>query len=126
MYISATGVNGQYSKPTFLVRVGHDGPRLKLLYRNLSFRAAGWFDDSGTHYVFSGSSKPPASGGDGSVWLRNLADDTERLVVPPDNLGQYAMARLYSNTVIYWRNNVLWRVDINTTNSSQLLPASAQ
>ncbi len=85
----------------------------------------GYFDASGTHYLYSGESGAPGSGGNGGVYLRDLSNNLDRVLVPPDNHGQYALARIYSNTVIYWRDRVLWRVDINTTNSSRLFPPPA-
>jgi hypothetical protein len=121
MYITAYQNVGQRTNANLLVKVEHDSLGLKLLYRNFSYRSGGWFDASTTHYLYSGESSSPSKGGDGSVWWRDLSNNSERLLVPPDNTGQYAFARIYGNTVIYSRSNVLWRIDINSTNSSPLL-----
>jgi hypothetical protein len=124
-YLTAERRHGMITNTTFLLRVEHDGPRFTLLSRNFQLHWAGYFDATGTHYVYSGESGAPGSGGNGGVYLRDLSNNLDRVLVPPDNHGQYALARIYSNTVIYWRDRVLWRVDINTTNSSRLFPPPA-
>lgn len=123
MFISADRRDGLDTNSTFLVKVRHDGPRFEMTYRNFQFRWLGHLDESGTHYLYSGESGAPGSGGNGGVYLRDLSDGSERVIVPPDNSGQYALARLYSNTVIYSRRRALWQVDLDTTNASPLFPA---
>jgi len=121
-YLTGDRRNGLDTNATFVLRVQHDGPRFTLLSRNFQLHWAGYFDDSGTHYLYSGESGAPGSGGNGGVYLRAVSNNLDRVLVPPDNAGQYALARLYGNTVVYWRKEQLWRVDINTTNSSKLFP----
>jgi hypothetical protein len=107
-----------------LLKTGHANPALTVFSRDFKFGYLGMFDDTATHYVYEGESGATGRGGNGAVILRDLSSHTERVLVPPDNAGQYSLARIYSNTVIYWRNRVLWRVDINTTNSFRLFPPS--
>jgi hypothetical protein len=123
-YLTANRRNGLDTNATFVLRVEHDGPRFTLLSRNFQLHWAGYFDASGTHYLYSGESGAPGSGGNCGVYLRDVSNNLDRVLVPPDNGGQYALARLYGNTVVYWRKDQLWRVDINTTNASRLLPAA--
>jgi hypothetical protein len=124
-YLTADRRNGLDTNATFVLRIEHDGPRFTLLSRNFQLHWAGYFDASGTHYLYSGESGAPGSGGNGGVYLRDVSNNLDRVLVPPDNHGQYALARLYGNTVIYWRDQMLWRMDINTTNSSRLFPPRA-
>jgi hypothetical protein len=125
LYLTANRRNGLDTNATFLIQVQHDGPPFKLISRSFNFHWLGYLDASATHYLYSGEPGKPGNGGNGGVYLRDLSDNSEHVLVPPDNAGQYALARIYSNTVIYWRNRVLWRVDINTTNTSRLFPPLA-
>jgi hypothetical protein len=125
LYLTANRRNGIDTNATFLIQVEHEGTPFKLVSRSLSLHWLGYLDASAMHYLYSGESGKPGSGGNGGVYLRDLSNNSERVLVPPDNAGQYALARIYSNTVIYWRNRVLWRVDINTTNASRLFPLLA-
>ncbi|MDB6122978.1 MAG: hypothetical protein JWQ71_1971, partial [Pedosphaera sp.] len=50
-------------------------------------------------------------------------NNTERNLVPPDNSGQYALARFCGDSVIYSRNRVLWRIGLNETNAIRLFPS---
>ncbi len=43
-------------------------------------------------------------------------------IVPPDNRGQYSLARFCSDGVICSRNGLLWRTDLNGNNNAPLLP----
>lgn len=124
MYLSENRKNGLDTNTTFLIKAQHEGPPFKLLYRNFNLHWAGYLDETGTHYLYSGEKGQPGSGGNGGVFLRDLSDNSERVLVPPDNHNQYALARLSSNTVIFWRDKLLWRVDLQTTNASPLFPHS--
>jgi hypothetical protein len=108
-----------------LLKTGRSHPTLTVFSRDFKFGYLGMFDDAATHYVFEGESGATGRGGNGAVILRDLSSHTERVLIPPNNAGQYSLARFYGNDVIYWRNRVLWRIDINTTNSSRLFPPAA-
>jgi hypothetical protein len=122
LYFAGNRKTGLDTNTTFLIKVDRNGPTLKLLYRDFQFRWSGWLDASATHYLYSGENGTPGNGGNGGVFLRDLVNNTTRTIVEPDNSGQYALARLYSNSVIYSHNRVLWRVDLDTTNTTSLLP----
>jgi hypothetical protein len=68
----------------------------------------------------------PGSGGDGSIYLENLTNGTTLTVVPPDNKGQYSTPAFYGDEVIYFRNRMLWRAQINGSNNTVLLPNKGQ
>ncbi len=122
LYFTSNRKSGLDTNTTFLIKAEHAGPTLKLLYRDFKLHWLGWLDASATHYVYSGENRTPGKGGNGGVFLRDLVNNTTRTIVEPDNSGQYALARLYSNSVIYSHNRVLWRVDLDTTNVTRLLP----
>ncbi len=42
--------------------------------------------------------------------------------MPPDNKGQYSTPAFFGDEVIYFRNRVLWRVQINGSNDTVLPP----
>ncbi len=122
LYLSANRVNGLVTNATYLISVNHADAALKLLYTNISFRWSSRLDASATHLLYQGESGGSGTGGNGGVYLRDLTSLTERTLVPPDNRGPYSLARQYLDTVVFWRSNVLWRVDINTTNATRLFP----
>lgn len=113
-----------YTNSSFLIRVERAGPALKLAKAHFQFKWSGHLDAGATHYVYGGGR------GDGSIVLRDLTNDTERVIVPPNNQGYYSMPQFYGETVIYERferqtdglHGALWRVDLNGTNATRLLP----
>lgn len=112
-----------YTNRSFLIKADRAGPTLKLLYRDLKFEFAGHLDATATHYLYGGESGP-RGWGNGSVILRDLANNTERVIVPPDNSGKNSVSFpiFCGDSVIYYHNRVLWRIDLNGTNSTRLLP----
>jgi hypothetical protein len=121
-YFSFDRIGGIDTNTTFLAKLERTNSSLQLLYRGFQFKWLGHLDASATHYLFVGENGRPGQGGNGGAILRDLVHNTDQIVVPPDNSGQYSLARLYSNTVIYSRNRVLWRVNLNDTNATRLLP----
>jgi hypothetical protein len=124
LFFSADRKSGLDTNTTFLIKVERPNPKLKLLYRNFQFKWSGYLDATATHYLYNGYSGLPGQGGNGGVVLRDLVNNTERDIVPPNNSGQYSLARLYGDTVIYSRNGILWRTDINGTNAMRLFPSA--
>jgi hypothetical protein len=122
LYFAGNRKSGLDTNTTFLIKVERPGPTLKFLYRNFQFKWSGHLNVTATHYLYNGYSGAPGKGGNGGVVLRDLINNTERDIVPPDNSGQYSLARLCGDTVIYSRNKVLWRTDINGTNATRLFP----
>ncbi len=105
----------------FLVKASHTHPQLTLFSRDFKFGYLGWLHPSGRYYVYNGESGASGQGGNGAVILRDLADGSEREIVPTNTVPGYALPRIYSNGVIYSRNRTLWRLDIGTTNATRLL-----
>jgi hypothetical protein len=99
---------------------------LKFLYRDFKFQWGGHLDETATHYLYQGESGKPGNGGDGAVYVRNLANGTESTVVPPDNKGQYAIPRFYGEEVIYFRNRLMQRVRLDGSNDVPVLTAGAK
>src|SRR5581483_5623530 len=107
---------------SYLIKADRGNRSLKLLSKSFDYRWGGRFDAPGEHYVYDGEAGAPGSGGDGAVYLRDMADNSARTIVPPDNRKQYALGRLYRNTLVYFGNGKLWRIDLGSTNSVQILP----
>lgn len=119
-------IRGLKNPDAYLLKADRAGPALKVQYRNFQFRWGGHLDHAGTHYLYQGEKGAPGTGGDGSVYLEDLTNGTTTLVVPPDNKGQYSIPRFYGNEVIYFQNRLLWRIQINSSNSTPLLQVNAK
>jgi hypothetical protein len=105
---------------SFLLKANHADPALKLIYRKFKFEHLGRLDVAATHYLYNGESGSPGNGGNGGVFLRDLNDNTSRTLVPPDGSGQYALPRFYGDEVIYFRNRLPWRMELNGSNNVPL------
>jgi hypothetical protein len=106
---------------SFLLKANRSGPPLTMVSTNFGFRWGGSFNETSGLYLFQGESGRPGSGGNGSVYVRNLTNGTETVIVPPDNKGQYAIPRFYGNEVIYFRDRVLHRIGLDGSNDSLVL-----
>jgi hypothetical protein len=107
---------------SYLLKADRTNRALVLVQRDFDFRWGGKLDASGTHYMYEGESGAPGSGGNGGVFLRNLSDNTIRTIIPPDNKGQYAIARFYKDSILYFTNRLIWRIGLNGSNNVQVLP----
>lgn len=103
-----------------LLKIDRASRSLKLLYPHFKFENDGVLDAAGTQYLFSGESAP-GSGGDGSVYLRDLATGKTTLLVPPDKRGHYAYPRFFGDEVIYSRNVQLRRIKLDGTGDQPVL-----
>ena len=113
----------KHSGESFLLKLDQSDRTLKLVKRKFAFHHLGFLDAEGTHYLYEGESGTPGNGGNGGVFVRDLSDDSVQTLVPPDNGGQYSLARFCGDSVIYWRKNVLWRIDLNGSNNAPLFQA---
>jgi hypothetical protein len=113
---------------SFLVRAerGESKVVLKLISRAFKFQWGGHFNAERTLYLYEGENGPPGRGGNGAVFIRDMADGSSRTVVPPDNGGQYSLPRFGGEGVIYWRKRLLWQVDLNGSNNVPLLTQPSQ
>ena len=107
---------------SFILKADRTNQTLKLVFRDFKFRWGGYFNSDMTLYVYEGERGQPGAGGNGSVLLRDLSNNTERTLVPADNGGQYSLPRFCDGGVIYWRKRQLWRVDIGGANNAPLIP----
>ena len=107
----------------FVLKVDRASRTLRVQHRNFKFEHLGHINAEGTHYLYSGESGETGRGGNGGVILRDLAINVNRTLVVPDHGGRYALPRFYGNSVIYFRNRLLWRVDLNGSNNAPLFPA---
>lgn len=106
---------------SYLLKADRSTRTLTLVSRDFEFKWGGRLDATGSHYLYDGESGAPGSGGNGGVFLRDLTDNTTRTIVPPDNKGQYAISRFYQDSVIYFTNRLIWRIDLNGSNNVQIL-----
>lgn len=114
-------VSGLQGSNSFLLKTSASSPHLALLYPHFQFRWGGRLDASGKLYLFSGESgKPGYSGGDGSVYLRDLTHGTVSTLVPPKIKGQYTSPRFYGNEVIYFRDGLIHRIGLDGSNDTPI------
>ena len=111
-----------YSNGTFMVRVDRSGPALTLAHQNFKFRWLGSFNATETQYVYDGESGEVGRGGNGGVFLLDLASNTITTLVLPDNKGQYAGARFYGDEVVYSRDHELWGIRSDGLGATRLFP----
>lgn len=119
-------INGLGNPDSFLARLDRAGPSLKLLYRHFEFHWGGRLDRAATRYLYEGESGKAGSGGDGAVYLLDLITGETTTLVPPDSKGQYAIPRFCGKEVIYFRDRLLHRVEINASNDAPLLPINRE
>jgi hypothetical protein len=104
-----------------LVKVERPAATPKLVSRNFKFEWSDHLHPTGNYYLFSGRESGHGSSG---VFLRDLASNTNRQLIPPDGDSKYfSIPRFYGNSVIYIRSNMLWQVDLNGSNSARLFPS---
>ena len=60
------------------------------------------------------------NGGNGSIYIRDVQTGEVRVLVPPDNSGQYTLERFYKNRVIYSKYHQLWSIDVTGSNNFKL------
>jgi hypothetical protein len=117
---------GLRNPDTSLFKADQADPALKLLYRSFRVRWGAHLDATGAHYLYPGESGKPGSSPDGAVYLENLTDGTTVTVVSPDNKGGYSSPAFYGGEVVYFRNRLLRRVQINGSNDTPLLPINVK
>jgi hypothetical protein len=117
-------MDGLRGPDSFLLKAERSGPGLKLVSRNFRYQWGGSLDSTGTRYLFQGESGVPGRGGDGAVYVRNVADGKVVTVVPPDNGGQYAIPRFYGDEVVYFSKRALYRTGLDGQGNSRLLTVS--
>ncbi|MGC3960266.1 MAG: hypothetical protein QM813_20760 [Verrucomicrobiota bacterium] len=115
------------AKRCFLLKVDRSKtpPVLKVVSREFQFAWGGTFNPDASRYLFQGETGASGSGGNGAVYLRDLTDNSERTLVPPDNKGQYAIPRFFGNEVIYFRDRAIWRIGQDGQHNVPLFPSAA-
>ena len=117
--------SGIQGTEAFLLKADKSVPSLELLYPNFKFRWLSRLDPDATHYVYGGEAGAPGKGGDGSVHLLNLTNNTTLTLVPPDS-SRYAIPRFFGDEVIYFKKQVLYRIKLNGSNDVTLLPVGSK
>jgi hypothetical protein len=121
-FTSAESWGGLQHPDSFLLKADKASIALKVVYRSFRFRWGAHLDRAATHYLYPGETGAAGSGGDGSIYLQNLTNGTTLTLVPPDNLGQYSTPAFYGDEVIFFHNRILWRVQIDGSNKTELFP----
>lgn len=114
-------ISGLQGTNSFLLKASASSPQLHLLYPHFAFKWGGHFDATGRFYLFQGESGQPGSGGNGGVYLRDLASGKVSTIVPPDNNGQYAIPRFHGDEVIYFHNRLIHRIGLDGSNDVPIL-----
>jgi hypothetical protein len=118
--IYITGVP-DFPSPThnsFLLKLDRPGLNLKLIRRDFKFEWLGNLDATGDRYLYA--NLPGLYYGHGGVYLRYVTNDTEQTIVQPGNSNSWSFPKFYRDSVIYSRDGVLWRTDLNGSNTTRL------
>ena len=110
---------------SYLLKLNQTSSSFEVVQREFGFRFVGMLDVTATHYLFDGESDEPGRGGNGGVYLLDLQRNTTRTVVEPDHRGQYAIARLYKDRVIYFRNRQIWSINLDGNNHFRIFPPAS-
>lgn len=76
-------------------------------------------DPTARYYLYSGRER---GHGNDAVYVRDLQNGTTRILVPPANGAHFSLPRFYHDSVIYVRNNALWRINLDGFNNIKLFP----
>jgi hypothetical protein len=108
----------------FLLKVNHTNHSLSIVDSAFQFRWSGHIDPIDRYYLYSGEFGQPGKGGDGSVMLRDLRDNSVRTLVPPNKSRQYSLCRFDDTGVLYLTNRHIWHIDLNGSNNVPLFRPS--
>ncbi len=104
---------------SFLIHVARPDGRLELLSRHFRFGGLGHLDPTQRYYLYSGAD--PRQDSDG-VFVRDLQNRTDRVLVEPNASGYHSLPRFYRDSVIYVRSNALWQINLDGANNTRLYP----
>jgi len=102
----------------YLAKLVSETPHLKLVSSDFKFQWSDHIDSSGRFYIYSGRESGDYSS---AVFLRDLQKGTERVLVPEDK-AYFSIPNFYSNSVVFIRSNMLWKIDLNGSNVVRLFP----
>jgi hypothetical protein len=131
---------------SYLIKLERPAGRFRLLSRQFKFECAGQLDPSARYYLFTGRNERLSNpftgrneglsnesvyfqdillgrGRDDSVCLRDLENDTTRILVPSAGQSYSGRPRFYRDSVIYYRSNALWRINLDGSNNLKLFPS---
>lgn len=117
-YFTVGPIDWLKNAKSFLIKVNHAGPSVRLLYRNYS-TPPGVLDAAATHclYVRIQSATNASEG----IILRDLRDNTE-VAIDQSRIGSYYAPHFYRDGVLFYSHDELWRSDLNGSNHIRLIP----
>jgi len=104
---------------SYLIKLKRPDAALKLIAREFKFEWSDHLDPTGTFYLFTGREPGDRSTG---VFLRDLKEDTTRILVVPDDSRYFSLPRFYNGGVIYRRTNMLWWTDFSAPTRAVCFP----
>ena len=104
---------------SFLVKVERPDGRFKLVSPRFKFEWSDHIDPTGRYYLYSGRQAGNESDG---VFLRDLANGTNRVLVAPTTNAYFSIPRFYRDSVIYIRSNALWQINLDGSSNVRLYP----
>jgi len=116
-------VTGTYKKwaaeESYLIKFERPDGKMKLLARRFKFEWSDHLDPTGRYYLYSGRQAGTASDG---VFLRDLQSGTNQTLVIPAGDEYFSIPRFYSDSIIYVRSNMIWRIALDGTKNARLFP----
>jgi hypothetical protein len=107
------------AEESFLIKLERPGGTLKLTSPEFKFEWSDHLDPSGRKYLYSGREAGEASDG---VFVRELADGRNRVLVDATTNKYFSIPRFYRDSVIYVRSNALWQIRLDGSNNVRLFP----
>jgi len=118
-YFTVGPVDWRKNANSFLIKVDHIGPSLRLLYRNYSTLLCGVLDAGATHCLYVRIQS--ATNANEGIILRNLRDNTE-IAIDQSRIGSYSAPHFYREGVLFCSHDELWYADLNGGNHIRLIP----
>jgi len=108
---------------SFLISVNRSNKALKLVTPAFEFESYDHFDPTGRFYVYTDRETGAPSD---TVYLRELGgSNVDHVLVPRRGDNPFSVPHFYRDTVIYFRNNAIWQIQLNGSNNTRLFPQVA-
>lgn len=105
---------------SFLAQITREEPRLVLMAADFHFQWSDHLHPNRQSYVYTGRD---AGNNSSAVFVRRVRGGEDRMIVPPDG-PYFSIPRFYGDSVVFVRSNMLWRTDLQGSNTVRLFPTT--
>lgn len=107
---------------SYLIKVTRPDAGLELVDKNFKVEWLGRFDPTRRWYAYTALN---SGAGSDAVFLRDLRDNSERVLVPPLGARTFSLPNHYRSNVIFVRSNRLFQISLDGRQVEQLFPPDA-